>query len=94
MQFSHTRLFPHLSGFILSPSNVFFSKVSGTQSDATYYPPEQDIIETHYHYSPAIHGYRSHDDQASAVVTGVHQGVVPRQLKITNADEDSPPIDT
>jgi hypothetical protein len=92
MPFSHTRLFPHLSGFILSPSNVFFSKVSGTQSDATYYQPEQDIIETHHQCSPAIHRYRSHDDQASAM-TGVHQGVVPRQLKITNADEDSPPID-
>jgi hypothetical protein len=77
MQFWHTRLFPHLSGFILSPSNVFFSKVSGTQSEATYYHPEQDIIETHHQYSPAIHGYRSHDDRASA----------------TNADEDSQPID-
>ena len=38
---------------MLSPSNVFVSKVSGTQSDATYYHPEQDIIETHSHYSPA-----------------------------------------
>jgi hypothetical protein len=40
---------------MLSPSNVFFSKVSGTQSDATYNHPEQDIIETRHHYSPAIH---------------------------------------
>ena len=34
---------------MLSPSNVFVSKVSGTQSDATYYHPEQDIIETQVH---------------------------------------------
>jgi hypothetical protein len=49
MKFSHTRLFPHLGGSMLSPSNVFVSKVSGTQSDATYYHPEQDIIEAHRH---------------------------------------------
>jgi hypothetical protein len=55
MQFSHTRLFPQLSGSALSPSNVFVSKVSGTQSDATYYHPEQDIIETHNHYSSCAH---------------------------------------
>jgi hypothetical protein len=40
---------------MLSPPNVLVSKVSGTQSDATYYHPEQDIIETHNHYSLAIH---------------------------------------
>jgi hypothetical protein len=40
---------------MLSPSNVFVPKVSGTQSDATYYHPEQDIIETHNHYSRAIY---------------------------------------
>jgi hypothetical protein len=55
MNFSHTRLFPHHSGSMLSPSNVFVPKVSGTQSDATYDYPEQDIIETHNHYSRAIY---------------------------------------
>jgi len=53
IKFSHTRLFPHLSGSMFSPSNVFVPKVSGTQSDATSYHPEQDIIETHNHYSLA-----------------------------------------
>jgi hypothetical protein len=53
MQFSHIRLFPQLSRSMLSPPNVFISKVSGTQSDATYDHPEQDIIETHNHYSLA-----------------------------------------
>jgi hypothetical protein len=57
MKFSHTRLFPHLSGSMLSPSNVFVPTVSGTQSDATYDQPEQDIIETHNHYSLAIYNY-------------------------------------
>jgi hypothetical protein len=57
IQFSHTRLFPHLSGSMLSPPNVFVSKVSRTQSDATYDHPEQDIIETHDHCSLAIHNY-------------------------------------
>jgi hypothetical protein len=42
---------------MVSPSNIFVSKVSGTQSDATYYHPEQDIIEAHSHYSLAIHNY-------------------------------------
>jgi hypothetical protein len=28
--------------------------VNGTQSDATYYHPEQNIIETHNQYSLAI----------------------------------------
>jgi hypothetical protein len=60
MKFSPTRLFPHLSGFMLSPSNVFVSKVSDTQSDATYYNPEQDIIETHSRYSLAVHNYLLH----------------------------------
>src|SRR5882762_3231540 len=55
MKFSPTRLFPHLSGFMLSPSNVFVSKVSDTQADAAYYNSEQDIIETHSHYSLAVH---------------------------------------
>jgi hypothetical protein len=40
---------------MLSPPNVFAPKVSGTQSDATDDHPEQDIIETHDHYSLAIH---------------------------------------
>ena len=57
MKFSYTRLFPHLSGSMLSPSNVFVPKVSGAQSDATYYHPEQDIIETHNKYSLAIYSY-------------------------------------
>jgi hypothetical protein len=60
MKFSPTRLFPHLSGSMFSPSNVFASKVSCTQSDATYYNPEQDIIETHGHYSLAVHNYLLH----------------------------------
>jgi hypothetical protein len=57
IEFSHTRLFPHLSGSMLSPPNVFVSEVSGTQSDATYYHPEQDIIETHNDYSLATDNY-------------------------------------
>ena len=40
---------------MLSPPNVFVPKVSGTQSDATDDHSEQDIIETHDHYSLAIH---------------------------------------
>jgi hypothetical protein len=40
---------------MLLPPNVFAPKVSGTQSDATDNHPEQDIIETHGHYSLAIH---------------------------------------
>jgi hypothetical protein len=57
MQFSCTRLFPHLGGSMLSPLNVLVSKVSDTQADATYYHPEQDIIETHRDYSLAIDNY-------------------------------------
>src|SRR6266478_7586427 len=57
MQYSHTLLFPQLSGSMLSPSSVFVFKVSGTQSDATSYHPEQDIIESHNYYSLAIHNY-------------------------------------
>src|SRR6267142_1414296 len=34
---------------MLSPTNVFGLKVSGTQSDATNDNREQDIIETHSH---------------------------------------------
>jgi hypothetical protein len=52
---SHLRLFPHLSDSMFSPSNVFVPKVSGTQCDATYYHPEQDIIETHNHNPRAIY---------------------------------------
>jgi hypothetical protein len=57
MQFSNTRLFPYLSGSMLSPPNVFFFKVSGTQSDAGYYYPEQDIVETHSYHALEIHNY-------------------------------------
>jgi hypothetical protein len=55
MQFSHTRRFPPLGNSTRSPPNVFAGKVSGTQSGATDYHPEQDIIETHNHYSLATH---------------------------------------
>jgi hypothetical protein len=55
MQLSHTRLFPSLSIFMLSPPNVFAPKVSGTQSGTTYYHAEQDIIEAHSHCSLATH---------------------------------------
>jgi hypothetical protein len=48
---------PHLGGSMLSPLNVLVSKVCDTQSDATYYHPEQDIIETHNDYSLAIDNY-------------------------------------
>jgi len=47
MKVPHARLFPHFSRSMLSPCNVFVSKVSGAQSDATYYHHEQNIIETH-----------------------------------------------
>ena len=40
-----------------SPLDVLVSKVSDTQSDAAYYNPEQDIIETHNDYSLAIDSY-------------------------------------
>jgi hypothetical protein len=70
MQFSHTLLFPHLSGSMLSPSSVFVSKVSGTQYDATSYHPEQDIIERHNHYSLAIHNYLVYECASEAISLG------------------------
>jgi len=42
---------------MLSPAKVFVPEVSGAQSDATYYQPEQDIIQTHDHCSLAVPNY-------------------------------------